>query len=123
MQESITDNLPMEYRDLHEVFEDKLDHEALPKHQPWDHAIPIEDGKEPPFGPIYPLTEQELGVLRKYIAINLKKGFIRESILLAGSPVMFVPKKDSELRLYINYRGLNNITIKNRYLLPLISEL
>ena len=69
------------------------------------------------------MSEKELEILRKYIKENLAKGFIRKSKSLAGFPILFVPKKDSKLRLCVNYRKLNNIIIKNCYLLPNISEL
>ena len=46
-----------------------------------------------------------------------------ESKSLAGAPMLFVPKKDSGLRLYVDYWGLNAITVKNRYLLPLITKI
>ena len=59
------------------------------------------------------MLEKELSVLRKYINKNLKKGFIQLLESLAGFPILFVLKKDSKLRLCINYRKLNNITIKN----------
>jgi hypothetical protein len=55
--------------------------------------------------------------------VNIKKGFIRLSELPAGFPVMFVPKKNGKLRLCVDFRRLNEITIKNRYPLPNISEL
>jgi len=72
---------------------------------------------------IYALLEKELRVLRGYIVENLKKGFIRESKLLVGYSILFVVKKDESLRLYVDYRKLNDITIKNRYSLLNISEL
>jgi ABC-type oligopeptide transport system substrate-binding subunit len=53
----------------------------------------------------------------------LKKGFIRLLTLLVGSLVLFIPKKDSKKRLYINYRKLNIITVKDYYILPLVDEL
>ena len=62
-------------------------------------------------------------MLRRYLRENLEKGFIRLSKSLAGSPILFVLKKDRTLRLYIDYRGLNKVIIKNRYLLPLIGEI
>ena len=40
-----------------------------------------------------------------------------------GAPILFVPKKNGTLRLYVNYRGLNNVTVKNRYPLSLIAEI
>ena len=95
----------------------------MPKHQPWDYKIELETGKAPIFRPIYVLSEKELKVLRGYLNENLKKGFIRESKLPAGYPILFAPKKDGSLRLYVDYRKLNDITIKNRYPLPNIGEL
>lgn len=92
----------------------------------------ITDGKSPkektdaeivPFGPIYNLSEKELEALREYLDENLKKGFIRPSESPAGAPILFVKKKDGSLRMCVDYRGINKITIKNRYPLPLIAEL
>jgi len=87
-----------------------------------EHAIELEGG-EPPYGPIYHLSEKELKVLREYLEDSLKKGWIRHSTSPAGAPILFVPKKDKELRLCVDYRGLNKLTIKNRYPLPLICEI
>jgi Reverse transcriptase (RNA-dependent DNA polymerase) len=123
-QASSLDSIPMEYREeFGELFIEKEDESALPAHQPWDHRIPIEDGKTPPFGPLYQMSENELGALREFLDKNLKKGFIRESQSSAGAPVLFVPKKDGGLRLVVDYRGLNNITVKDRYSTPLPKEL
>lgn len=61
--------------------------------------------------------------MREYIKENLAKGFIRKSKSPAGFPILFVPKKDGKLRLCVDYRKLNNITVKNCYPLPNISEL
>ena len=95
----------------------------LPKHQPWDHEIKLQPGTEPGFGPIYQLSEKELQVLREYLEENLKKGFIQESQSPAGYPILFAPKKDRSLRLCVDYRKLNDITIKNQYPLPNANEL
>ena len=54
---------------------------------------------------------------------SLKKGWIRHSISPAGAPILFVPKKDGGLRLCVDYRGLNKITVKNRHPFPLIGEM
>jgi hypothetical protein len=64
-----------------------------------------------------------LAALREFLEENLNKGFIRESTSPAGAPILFAPKKDGGLRLCVDYRGLNSVTIKNRYPLPLISEI
>ncbi|KAH0611235.1 uncharacterized protein H6S33_011662 [Morchella sextelata] len=79
-------------------------------------------GKEPPFGPLYGMSREELIVLKRYIQDNLKKGFIQASSSPAGAPVLFVKKADGTLRLCVDYRGLNELTVKNRYPLPLIRE-
>ena len=116
-------DIPQEYKKWMQLFVEETTAKALPIHQSWDHEIELESGKEPTFGPIYALSEKELTVLRGYIDENLKKGFIRESKSPAGYPILFAPKKDGKLRLCVDYRKLNDITIKNRYPLPNISEL
>ncbi len=72
---------------------------------------------------IYILFEKKLEVLREYLAENEKKEFIRKFQLQTEYPILFVSKKNRIFRLYVDYRKLNNITIKNRYLLFNISEL
>ena len=116
-------SIPEEYCDFFSLFEDrKLDFQ-LPKHQPWDHSIPLEEGKKPTFGPIYSMSNAESEELRKYIDENLAKGFIQRSSSPAGYPILCVPKKNGKLRLCVDYRQSNNITIKNRYPLPLIQAI
>jgi transposase InsO family protein len=123
LEKRVTPDIPAEYREFEKLFQEELGAEALPKHQPWDHEIILEEGKQPTFGPIYGMSEKELASIREYIDVNMKKGFIRPSESPAGYPVMFVPKKNGKLRLCVDYRKLNDITIKNRYPLPNISEL
>ena len=86
------------------------------------HAIELEEGKQLSFGAIYSLGLVELETLKIYIKTNLAKGFIRPSKSLTGAPILFDKKPDRSLRLCIDYQGLNNIIIKNRYPLPLIEE-
>ena len=83
----------------------------------------MEPGTSLKFFLIYKLTEIELVALKEFIQENLQKGYIRLSQLLAGYPVLFSLKKNGKLRLYIDYRQLNSITKKDRYPLPLISEI
>ncbi|RMZ75256.1 hypothetical protein DV738_g5567, partial [Chaetothyriales sp. CBS 135597] len=94
----------------------------LPPVSGFSHAIELENGAEPPYGPLYNLSANELKVLRDYLDDALKTGRIRQSTSPAGAPVLFIPKKDRSLRLCVNYRGLNKITKKNQYPLPLISK-
>ncbi len=77
----------------------------------------------PLYLPIYNLSQQELGILREYLDSALSKGQIRESKSPTGALILFIPKDDGIIRLCVDYHGLNKITVKNRYPLPLISEL
>jgi hypothetical protein len=81
------------------------------------------DDTTPPFGPIYSLSEVEQLALQEFLDDNLKNQFIRPSQSSTGTPILFIKKKDSSLRLAVNYRGLNKITKKDRYPLPLIPNL
>ena len=69
------------------------------------------------------MSEFELEILRDYIKQQLEHGKIRRSTSSAGSPIIFIPKSDGSLRLCVDYRGLNKITIKDRTPLPLMTEL
>ena len=102
---------------------DKEEEAPLPKHQPWDHEIKLKEGAQLKTGPIYKMSDHELRMVKEYIDKNLKRKFIRPSFSKFGSPVLFVPKKNRELRLCVDYRQLNTNTIKDKYPLPLISEL
>ncbi|KAH7443388.1 hypothetical protein KP509_02G032100 [Ceratopteris richardii] len=114
--------LPNQYKGFEDVFE-KKNAGILQEHRPYDCVIELQEGAQPPFGPIYKLSSEELTELRKNIDENLAKGFIKHSKSRAGAPILFVKKKDGTLRMCVDYRGLNKVTIKNRYPLPLISEL
>ena len=96
---------------------------TLPSHRQTDHAIELKPNTEPPFMRTYNLSPRELEALEEFITDRLAKGHIRESISPAGAPIVFIPKKNGTLRLCVDYRGLNSITIKNRYPIPLVSEL
>lgn len=113
--------VPQEYQDYADVF-DASAAGILPEHHPMEHRIELEPGAEPPWGPIYPLGEPELKTLREYLDSSLEKGWIRRSISPAGAPILFALKKDGALRLCVDYRGLNKVTVRNRTPLPLITE-
>jgi hypothetical protein len=76
-----------------------------------------------PYNSIYKLSENKLKILKNYLNKNLKREYIQRSINSINAPILFVFKKDEELRLYINYRDLNKITIKNRHSFFLIREI
>ena len=114
--------VPEDFHDFADVF-DAAGAETLPPHRPYDLKINLEDGATPPLGPIYSLSELELSTLRDFIDENVRSGFIRPSRSPHGAPVLFVKKKDGSLRLCVDYHGLNKISRKDRYPLPLISDL
>ena len=93
-------------------------------HSPYNHAIDLLPETAPPWGPVYSFSETELTALREYLETMRASGKIRPSTSSAGAPILFVPKPHGRgLRLCVDYRGLNKITMKNRYPLPLMDEL
>ncbi|KAF4569440.1 hypothetical protein EYR36_009231 [Pleurotus pulmonarius] len=112
--------------DFLQEFEDvfaKESFDELPMPRPWDHAIELLDGAEPTSTKCYPLSPAEQKQLDEFLEENLRTGRIRPSKSPMAAPVFFVKKKDGSLRLVQDYRKLNNMTVKNRYPLPLISDL
>ncbi|GBG86438.1 hypothetical protein CBR_g41435 [Chara braunii] len=91
--------------------------------RPISHEIILEAGAVPPKGCIYRMSEEELEVLRAQLDDLLAKGWIRPSSSPYGPPVLFVRKKNKELRLCIDYRKLNAQTVKNVGPLPRIDDL
>jgi hypothetical protein len=115
-------DLPKAYQEYADVFSEE-GAATLARHGVQDHAIDLEPHTMPPQLGLYNLSQRELQVLREYLDAALKKGWIRASRSPSAAPILFVPKKDGGDRLCVDYRGLNKVTIKNRYPLPLISEL
>ncbi|KAI3358945.1 hypothetical protein L3Q82_014740 [Scortum barcoo] len=114
--------VPTEYLDFREVF-NKAKATSLPPHRPSDCAIDLQPGTTtPPRGRLYSLSAPEREAMEAYINDSLAAGIIRPSSSPAGAGFFFVEKKDKTLRPCIDYRGMNDITIKNRYPLPLISS-
>ena len=113
--------VPKDYLDLKEVF-NKARATSLPPHRPYDCAINLLPGTSPPRGRLFSLSVPETKTMEKYINDSLAAGIIRPSSSPAGAGFFFVGKKDKTLRPCIDFRGLNDITIKDRYPLPLISS-
>lgn len=115
-------SVPAEYHEFSDVFSDSKANTLAP-HRPYDLSLDLEGNSPPPPGPIYSLSPLELRALREFIDDHLNAGFIRQSASPHGAPVLFVKKKDGSLRLCVDYRGLNKVTKKDRYPLPLVSDL
>ena len=115
--------VPEAYRDFAKVFSE-AESERLPEHRPWDHAIDLKpDAPEMLRAKVYPMPVNEQAELDKFLEENLRKGYIVPSKSPLASPVFFVKKKDGKLRMVQDYRKLNDITIKNRYPLPLATDI
>ena len=102
--------------------------EPLPKKLPpfrdtAGHTIPLQEGAKPPYRAPYRLSPLELREVKKQIQELLENKFIQPSRSPYGSPVLFVQKKDGTLRMCIDYRALNKITIHDKYPLPRTDEL
>ncbi|GBG76778.1 hypothetical protein CBR_g22994 [Chara braunii] len=108
---------------LLEEFKDLTESPTGAVSRPIQHRIEIEPGSRTPKGAVYRMSPRELEELRKQLDELLEKGWIRPSSSPFGAPVLFVPKKEGELRMCIDYRGLNAITVKNAEPLPRIDDL
>ncbi|TYK04282.1 pol protein [Cucumis melo var. makuwa] len=108
-------------REYPDVFPDELP--GLPPPREIDFAIELEPDTAPISRASYRMALTELKELKVQLQELLDKGFIRPSVSPWGAPVLFVKKKDGSMRLCIDYRELNKVTVKNRYLLPRIDDL
>jgi hypothetical protein len=95
----------------------------LPNRKPWDHAIELVPGAQPKGCKVYPISVTEQSELNRFLTENLETGRIWQSKSPMASSVFFIKKKDGSLRLVQDYRMLNDMTVKNKYPLLLISEL
>ncbi|KAK3569467.1 hypothetical protein QTP86_031438 [Hemibagrus guttatus] len=112
-------HLPHQYTDFMEVFsEERAAH--LPSHQVWDCAIDVLPNTSLPKEQIYPLSLPESKAMEEYIETTLAAGHIRPSTSSAAAGFFFVGKRDRGLRPCIDYRGLNTITVRYPYPLPLV---
>jgi len=104
-----------------EVFPDEIT--ELPPEREVEIAIDLVPGTSPISIAPYRMSASELGELKKQLEELLEKQFIRPSVSPWGAPVLLVKKKDGSMRLCVDYRQLNKVTIKNRYPLPRIDDL
>ncbi|XP_077232116.1 uncharacterized protein LOC143866802 [Tasmannia lanceolata] len=104
-----------------DVFPDDLS--GAPPNRELEFSIELVPGANPISKRLYRMAPIELEELKKQLQELLDKGFIRPSVSPWGAPVLFVKKKDGSIRLCIDYREMNNVTIKNKYPLPRIDDL
>jgi hypothetical protein len=114
-----TVHIPSEYADLAIAFS-KTKASQLPPHRRGDCAINLQANAALPKSHVNPLSQEETAAMETYVTESLRQGYIR----LSKSPVnssFFLVKKEGGLRLCIDYRGLNSITVGFSYPLPLIA--
>jgi hypothetical protein len=116
------EGVPVKYHDFTDVFS-KQKADKLAPHRSYDLKIDIDEGTHPPLGPIYPLSQSELSTVHEFLDEHLSTGFIRPTKSPYRAPVLFIKKKDGSLRLCMDFCGLNAITQKDKYPLPLITDL
>ena len=116
---------PPELQEVLKEFEDVLQPPpaGLPPDRSTGHTIPVETPHTPAFRPLYRLSPAEREEANRQVQELLDKGWIHPSKSPWGAPILFTPKKDGGLRMCIDYRALNKLTIKNRYPLPRIDDL
>ena len=115
-------SLSVKFKDYSDVFSDK-DASILSKFSQYEHSIKLMSEQKLPYELLYALSEWELVVLWEYLNTALVKGWIQLSTSPAEASILFVFKKNEGIRLYVNYRGLNKIIIKNYCSLLLISKI
>jgi transposase InsO family protein len=120
-REEVMARLPEEYHEHYRVALPQ-DADLLPPHRSYDHKVELIPGNEPPHSRARPLSPLELRVVKRWLDDNLRKGFIRPSSGGASSPLLIARKPGGGVRICVDYRGVNNVTLKNRYPIPLIRE-
>jgi len=101
----------------------KVESERIPTRKIWDHAIDLKETFKPQKGKIYPLSKNKREKVQNFMEDQLRKEYIRLSKSPQTLPVFFVGKKDGSKRIVMDYHNLNSQTVKNNYLLLLITKL
>jgi hypothetical protein len=96
--------------------------DILPPRRSYDHKIELLPGSALPYSKARPMSYLELKVVKRWLDDSLQKGWVRPSNSSAAAPVLLARKPGGGVRICVDYRGLNNITLKNRYPIPLIRE-
>src|SRR5260221_2997084 len=115
-------NIPAKYHNFSDIFSGEKAGTLTP-HRPYDLQINVEEGAKPIHRPIYSLSPLELVALQEFLKEHTKSGFIHPRKSPLGSPTLFIKKKHRSLCLCVDFPALNRVTEKDRYPLPLISDL
>jgi hypothetical protein len=96
---------------------------GMPPDRDIEFLIELKPGTTPIYKTPYRMITPELAELKEHVMELLEKRFIRPSSSLWGAPMIFVPTKDGTQRLCVDYRALNEVTVKNKYPLPRIDDM
>jgi hypothetical protein len=116
-QQKQLDNLLAEYTD---IFKEVT---QLPPERSFSHKIELQDGAQPPWVRVYRMTPEEDRELKTQLKKLLELGFVEKANSPFGAGCLFVKKTDGSLRLCIDYRHLNKLTVADKYPLTRIDEL
>ena len=114
--------VPRRFLKWRKVFR-KVESERMPIRKVWDHTIDLKETFKLRKGRIYPLSKNKREEVQNFVEDQLRKRYIRPSKSPQMLPVFFVGKKNGSKRMVMDYCNLNDQTVKNNYLLPLITDL
>ncbi|KAL2923900.1 Retrovirus-related Pol polyprotein from transposon 17.6 [Bienertia sinuspersici] len=126
VKEDVTMEVPNDIAAILEEYKGLMPEELpkkLPPRRAVDHAIELEPGARPPAKAPYRMGPSELAELRKQLDGLIEAGFVRPSKAPYGAPVLFQRKADGSLRMCVDYRALNKVTVKNKYPIPRTDDL
>jgi hypothetical protein len=117
--------LAPQWKELLNEFSDVFpeDQPGLPPERQVSMEIDLVDDAKPAAKPAFRLSPAEMDELKTQLSLLLEKGLIRPSVSPWGAPVLFAPKKDGGLRMCLDYRALNKLTVKNKCPIPRIDEI
>jgi hypothetical protein len=115
---------PAEIDQVIAEFKERFDEpQGLPPHRQFDHNIPLLPNAKPVTKKPYRYSPQQKNEIEKQVTQMLQQGIIQSNVSPFASPVLLVKKKDGTWRFCVDYRGLNEITVKNKYPMPVVEEL
>ncbi len=120
-KEELMQKVPTTYHPWIDVW-NPSDANKLPPRRSIDHTIKLQEGATPPAKRAYGMSREQAAVVKEYVDEMLGKGYIRPSTSPYAAPVLIVKKPDGGLRICVDYRALNSLTVKNRNAPPLIRE-
>ena len=120
---AVTEEISSQYSIYQEIFENSEKDISLFKHKTWDHAIDLKSETQLISESIYSLLKTENEILKIYIEKQKNKKYIKSFTSSTEYSILFVKKLNKSLRSCVNYRKLNAITVKNRYLISLCKKI